>query len=97
MYDGVIIGLSMLLEQVEANPDIRPLLVVLTDGQTTSGLDFGEVDEVIGGLRIPVYTVGFEANLDELGRLSSLVEAASLDASEADVEYKIASLFNAGG
>jgi hypothetical protein len=41
--------------------------------------------------------VGFEANLDELRRLSSLVEAASIDASEADVEFKIASLFNAGG
>ena len=49
------------------------------------------------GLRIPIYTVGFEADLEELGRVSSLVEAASIDASEDDVEFKIAALFNAGG
>ena len=53
--------------------------------------------EMIAGLRIPIYTVGFEADLEELGRVSSLVEAASIDASEEDVEFKIAALFNAGG
>ena len=37
------------------------------------------------------------ADLEELGRVSSLVEAASIDASEDDVEFKIAALFNAGG
>ena len=55
------------------------------------------VDNVIAGLRIPIYTVGFEADLDELGRVSSLVEAASIDANTDDVEFKIAALFNAGG
>jgi hypothetical protein len=43
-----------------------------------------------------VFTVGFEADLDELGRLASLVEAASNNASEGDVEFKLVSLFNAG-
>ena len=97
MYDGIVLGLSMLQEESAANPDIKPLLVVLTDGQTTEGLEFDQVDNAIAGLRIPVYTVGFEANLDELGRLSTLVEAASINADEADVEFKIAALFNAGG
>jgi Ca-activated chloride channel family protein len=87
----------MLEAEVAANPDVKPILVVLTDGETTDGLSFGNVDGVIEGLRIPVYTVGFEANLEELLRLSSLVEAASIDASEEDVEFKIAALFNAGG
>ena len=97
MYDGVVLGLSMLEAEVAANPEVKPLLVVLTDGETTDGLDFGDVDNTIAGLRIPVYTVGFEANLDELGRLSSLVEAASINADQDDVEFKIAALFNAGG
>jgi Ca-activated chloride channel family protein len=97
MYDGIVLGLSMLEAEVAANPDIKPILVVLSDGETTDGLTFDEVDDVIAGLGIPVYTVGFEADLDELGRLSSLVEAASIDASEQDVEFKIAALFNAGG
>jgi len=97
MYDGIVLGLSMLDEERQADPETKPILVVLTDGETTAGLDFGQVSRVIEGVRIPVYTVGFEADLDELGRVSSLVEAASIDASESDVEFKIAALFNAGG
>ena len=97
MYDGIMLGLSMLRTETAADPDVKPILVVLTDGATTDGLSFDDVDDVIAGLRIPVYTVGFEADLDELGRLSSLVEAASIDANEDDVEFKIAALFNAGG
>ena len=97
MYDGIVLGLSMLDQQRQVDTDVKPILVVLTDGETTDGLTFEEVDDVIEGLRIPVYTVGFEADLDELARLSSLVEAASIDASEEDVEFKIAALFNAGG
>lgn len=97
MYDGIVLGLSMLDAERTANPDTKPILVVLTDGETTAGLDFGDVSRVIQGTRIPVYTVGFEADLDELARVSSLVEAASIDASESDVEFKIAALFNAGG
>lgn len=97
MYDGIVLGLKMLEDQRAADPELKTLLVVLTDGETTDGLQFGDVDEMIAGLRIPIYTVGFEADLDELGRVSSLVEAASIDASEDDVEFKIAALFNAGG
>ena len=97
MYDGIVLGLQMLEAQRALNPDVKPILVVLTDGETTDGLQFDQVDSVIEGLRIPIYTVGFEADLEELARVSSLVEAASIDASEEDVEFKIAALFNAGG
>jgi Ca-activated chloride channel homolog len=97
MYDGIVLGLQMLEEKRALDPELKPILVVLTDGQTTDGLVFENVDNVVEGLRIPIYTVGFEADLDELGRVSSLVEAANIDASEQDVEFKIAALFNAGG
>ena len=40
---------------------------------------------------------GGQANIDELARVSSLVEAANINASEEDVEFKMAALFNAGG
>jgi len=96
MYDGILVGLSMLVEARNADSDIKPLLFVLTDGETRDGLTFNDAAPVIAGLGIPVYTVGFEANLDELAQLSSLVEAASINATEDDVEFKMASLFNAG-
>ncbi len=97
MYDGIVLGLKMLEDRRAADPELKTILVVLTDGETTNGLQFGDVDRMVAGLRIPIYTVGFEADLDELGRVSSLVEAANIDASEEDVEFKIAALFNAGG
>jgi len=96
MYDGVMLGLSMLAEQRAVDPSGKYLLIVLTDGDTNEGLSFDQVDEVIAGLRIPVFTVGFEADLEQLGQLASLVEAATINASEGDVEFKLSSLFNAG-
>ena len=96
MYDGILVGLSMLVDARDADPNVKPLLFVLTDGETLDGLNFDDAAPVIAGLGIPVYTVGFEADLDELARLSSLVEAASINATEDDVEFKMASLFNAG-
>jgi len=96
MYDGIVLGLSMLTDVRATDPNAKLLLFVLTDGETTSGLTFDDTAAVIQGLRIPVHTVGFEANVDELARLSSLVESASINASEDDVEFKMASLFNAG-
>jgi Ca-activated chloride channel family protein len=96
MYDGVMLGLSMLADQRAVDPSGKYMLVVLTDGETNEGLGLGQVDETIEGLRIPVFTVGFEADLEQLGQLASLVEAASINANEDDVEFKLSSLFNAG-
>ncbi len=96
MYDGVMLGLSMLAEQRAIDPRGKYMLIVLTDGETNEGLTYGDVDEVIEGLRIPVVTVGFEADLEELGQLASLVEAATINAGEGDVEFKLSALFNAG-
>jgi len=96
MYDGVMLGLSMLVEQRATDPRGKYMLIVLTDGETNEGMSLDQVDEVIEGLRIPVITVGFEADLEQLGQLASLVESASINANEEDVEFKLTSLFNAG-
>jgi Ca-activated chloride channel family protein len=96
MYDGIVLGLSMLTDAKDSDPDAKLLLFVLTDGETTDGLTFGQTSRMIEGLGIPIYTVGFEADLDELQRLSSLVESASINADEDDVAYKLSALFQVG-
>lgn len=95
MYDGIAVALKMLLEEKQRDPEVRPMLFVLTDGETNQGLDFGELSATVEGLQIPVYTIGFEADIAQLGRVSALVEAANLNAGEADLRYKIGSLLNA--
>lgn len=95
MYNGILVGLDMLAAERATDPEIKPLLFVLTDGETTDGYTFDESEAVIEGVGIPVYTVGFEADIDELDRVAALVEAASLSADADDVEYEIGALFNA--
>lgn len=95
MYDGVAVALSMLAEEQKKRPDIKPMLFVLTDGETNRGLGFDNLKAIVEGLDIPVYTIGYEADIAELKRLSALVEAASLTADQEDIAYKLSVLFNA--
>lgn len=95
MYDGVVVSLKILTEAIQQNPDFKPLLFVLTDGEANRGFRFSEVARTIEGVRIPVYTIGYAERIDDLKRLSSLVEAASMNATEGDVAYKIGNLLNA--
>jgi Ca-activated chloride channel family protein len=95
MYDGVAVALSMLAEEQKKQPNLKPMLFVLTDGETNRGLGFDNLRAVVEGMNIPVFTIGYEADFDELQRLSSLVEAASLKADSEDIAYKLATIFNA--
>jgi len=95
MYDGIAVSLHLLLKEKEKDPNTKLMLFVLTDGETNVGLEFSHTNAVIRGIQIPIYTIGYEANISELQRLSSLVEAASMNAGEGDVRYKIGTLLNA--
>ena len=95
MYNGIAVALNLLVEEKKNNPQVKPMLFVLTDGATKSGLAFSDIEAVIEGVGIPVYTIGYAADLEELGRLSLLVEAATLNADEGEISYKIGSLLNA--
>jgi Ca-activated chloride channel family protein len=95
MYDGIAVSLHLLLKEKEKDPNTKLMLFVLTDGETNVGLEFSNTNAVIRGIQIPIYTIGYEANISELQRLSSLVEAASMNAGEGDIRYKIGTLLNA--
>ena len=72
------------------------MIFLLSDGDSNSGsVNLSNMQAVIGGLRIPVYTIGYNANIDALQKISSINEAASIDASTEDVTYKLKNLFNA--
>ena len=71
------------------------MIFVLSDGETNIGYNLSEVRDVLGGMRIPVYTIGYNADLAALESISSVNEAASIDASTEDVVYQLKILFNA--
>lgn len=93
-YDGVAVGLDMLMDAMEKYPDAKPMLFVLSDGEANSGHTLKEVRPVLESLQVPVYTIGYNADLDALKQISSINEAASINADSEDVVYKLKSLFN---
>lgn len=99
-YDAVLVALNMLKDaqekvQAETGQTIKPLLFVLSDGETNTGNDLSDIKPVVEGLKVPCYTIGYNANLDELKKLSEINEAASINADSEDVIYSLKSLFNA--
>jgi Ca-activated chloride channel family protein len=71
------------------------MLFVLTDGDSNKGHTLREVEEMLRSLKIPIYTIGYNADISVLQKLSGINEAASINADTDDVTYKLESLFNA--
>lgn len=94
-YDALIVALDMLLKAKEENPDTKPIMFLLSDGETNEGHNLNEVQEIIKEYKIPIYTIGYNANIEALKTISNLNEAASINADSDDVIYQIKSLFNA--
>lgn len=95
-YDAIIVAADLLHKAAADTPDAKPMIFVLSDGETNQGVvDFETMDRVLGGLRVPVYTIGYNANISALQKISGINEAASIDASTDDVTYQLRNLFNA--
>lgn len=98
-YDAVLVALDMLMTkkaELEAEGQtIKPLLFVLSDGETNTGCELSQIDDIVEGLEVPCYTIGYNANLSKLSELSSINEAANINADSDDVVYNLKSLFNA--
>ncbi len=95
MYDGIVVAAKMLEDAKTENPNANVMMFVLTDGENTDGNDLDDVSDVIKNSGIPIYTIGYNADISVLKNISQINEAASIDADTEDVIYKITALFNA--
>ena len=95
MFDAIVVAQKMLAEAKEANPDAKLLIFVLTDGETNEGSTLNDTRSMIEGLRVPIYTIGYNEGASVLGTLASINEAASINADTDDVVYQLQNLFNA--
>lgn len=95
-FDGICVAMAMINKTIkEECPDAKPMIFVLSDGETNSGYNLNDIREILSGLRMPVYTIGYNADLEALQSISAVNEAASIDASTDDVVYQLKTLFNA--
>ncbi|MDR1560404.1 MAG: VWA domain-containing protein [Clostridiales bacterium] len=95
MFDAIVVAEKILSDARAVNPNAKYMLFVLTDGEANKGASLKDTREMIEGLKIPIYTIGYEADISALQAVSSINEAASINADAEDVVYKIQNLFNA--
>ena len=94
-FDGIAVAADMIQKKMADVPNAKPLIFVLSDGETNQGYNLKDIREPLKSLKIPVYTIGYNANIDALKEISGINEAASIDASTEDVTYQLKTLFNA--
>lgn len=94
-YDAIIVAADMVQRAAEES-GAKPVIFVLSDGETNMGaVSLPEMTKVLGGLRIPVHTIGYNADIAALEQISAVGEASVTDATTDDVAYQIKQLFNA--
>ena len=95
-YDGVLVAAKLIEDKIAEVPDAKPVIFVLSDGDTNAGYTFDKTKTVMEGLTIPVYTICYNFNGNEsLKQLAGINEAAFINASTDDVVYQLKNLLNA--
>ena len=93
--DGVVVAMKMIDEQLKVTPDARCLIFVLSDGMQNRGHSLSEIDDVVSGLQIPIYTICYNnGDANALQALSDINEGVVINASTDDVIYQLKQLFN---
>lgn len=87
-----------ILEEERNINGIKPIIILLSDGDTNMGYKLDEnIEKLIKAFNIPIYTIayGSNANKAELNKIADLNGGTFINASTDDVGYKIKLLFNA--
>ena len=93
-FDAIIVAADMLVKKQAEIPDSKLMMFVLSDGETNTGHSIEQASNVIKNLNIPIYTIGYNADIEALNQISSINEAASINADSDDVIYQLKNLFN---
>ncbi|MDR1733553.1 MAG: VWA domain-containing protein [Oscillospiraceae bacterium] len=95
MYDAIAVAAEQLMSAKEVNPTTRLMMFVLTDGETNRGLMLNDIRDILSQLKIPIYTIGYDADIAALETVAAINEAAALNANTDDVVYQLENFFNA--
>ncbi|MEK3885477.1 VWA domain-containing protein [Paenibacillus sp. PL2-23] len=93
-FDGIAVAMKLLRDELAKDAGVKPVIFVLSDGETNKGHSLSEIRGLIETFEIPIYTIGYNANIEALASISGINEAASINADTEDVVYKIGQLLN---
>ncbi|HII06746.1 MAG TPA: VWA domain-containing protein [Methanotrichaceae archaeon] len=98
-FDAIAVAMNMLIEQKAAgpnkDPNLKPRIFVLSDGKDNRGHSLKHIIPIMDEFGIPIYTIGYNADIDALEEISIRTEGACINADTENVVYKLRNLFNA--
>ncbi len=94
-FDATCIAMNELLKYKKQHPEVKPMIFLLSDGETNVGYSLGEIKEITKSLQIPIYTINYNQKSKDLVALSKINEAECLNANTDDIVYQLKTLFNA--
>ena len=94
-YDALLVGINMINEYKESIPSAKTMIFVLSDGRCNRGVEYNPAAGIVSHYGIPIYTIGYNEEIDSLKDLSTINEAVYIDADSDDVVYELSALFNA--
>jgi Ca-activated chloride channel family protein len=94
-FDAIAVAMKMIEDQRKIDPNLKPMIFVLSDGETNKGHSLDDIKSIVQALGIPINTIGYNANIEALKEISSINEAVYIDADIGTVAYKLANMFNA--
>ena len=93
--NAVLVAANMLAEYIASNPNHKPVIFLLSDGETNRGLPFEDVQEALEWSGVPIHAIAYELSSDHLKSLSTLAEGAYIESSTGSASYRIGNLLNA--
>jgi len=93
-FSAVLAALDELAKLKEEDPDIKPMVFLLSADGQNKGHSLDEVSDVVKGMGIPVHTINYNFNLDELKTVSEISGASSVEAKLENITYTLRNLFN---
>ncbi len=92
--DGVLVAAKLLNEYSQNHPDHKLIIFVLSDGERNRGYDLPSVEKALEWSGIPVHSIAYDIQSEELRALSRLAEGAYIESSSTSASYRIGNLLN---
>jgi len=95
-YEALVVATKMIEDAKKDHPDAKCMIILLSDGYANGSYSVDDISGAVKTSTIPVYTISYGEDADkaELSKVSSINEAASINADSDDIIYKLKSLFN---
>ena len=93
--NALLVAIKIIEDEKLVDDNIKPIIILLSDGYTENGYSLDSVSELITAFNIPVYTIGYDANVEELTKIADITGGTYIESTSNDIGYVLKTLFNA--